>query len=78
MKTAISIPDEVFAEAERLCRQLGKSRSQLYTEAVRHYLAVHDADVVTERLNRLADELGHEDRKLAEVMANRVLQRAEW
>jgi hypothetical protein len=31
MKTAISIPDAIFAEAERLARRLEKSRSELYS-----------------------------------------------
>jgi hypothetical protein len=33
-ETAISVPDKIFAEAERLARRLKKSRSQVYTEAV--------------------------------------------
>ena len=33
MKTAISLPDEIFEEAERLARWLKKSRSELYREA---------------------------------------------
>jgi predicted transcriptional regulator len=35
MKTAISIPDDVFERAERLAKLVGKSRSQLYCDAVR-------------------------------------------
>jgi metal-responsive CopG/Arc/MetJ family transcriptional regulator len=35
MKTAISIPDDVFAAAERLARRLKKSRSELYSRALR-------------------------------------------
>ena len=34
MKTAISIPDEVFRSAERLAQRLGVSRSELYAKAV--------------------------------------------
>src|SRR5712692_3162654 len=77
MKTAISVPEEIFAQAERLRRKLGKSRSELYSEAVREYLASHDPDEITERLNRLADEL-YEEYGAFEGMARRVLQRAEW
>jgi hypothetical protein len=33
MKTAISVPDDMFEEADRLAKRLGKSRSQLYTAA---------------------------------------------
>lgn len=38
MKTAISLLDEIFAEAEAIAQQLGMSRSELYTEALKAYL----------------------------------------
>jgi metal-responsive CopG/Arc/MetJ family transcriptional regulator len=38
MKTAISIPDDVFASADRLAKRLRMSRSELYARAVRQYL----------------------------------------
>jgi hypothetical protein len=57
MKTTISVPDEVFEKAERLAARTDKSRSQLYTEAMREYLARQDPGSVTERLNELVDEL---------------------
>ena len=44
MKTAISIPDDVFERAERLARHTKKSRSQLFSEAVREYVARHAPD----------------------------------
>ncbi len=57
MKTAVSIPNDVFREAERLTRELGKSRSQLYAEALKEYLARHDPDSVTAALNDVYDSL---------------------
>ena len=39
MKTAISIPDDLFASADRLAKRLKMSRSELYTRAVRQYVA---------------------------------------
>jgi predicted transcriptional regulator len=39
VKTAISIPDELFREVERYSRRLKVSRSRLFAEAVREYLA---------------------------------------
>lgn len=38
MKTAISIPDDLFEAAERLREQTGASRSALYAEAIRAHL----------------------------------------
>lgn len=51
MKTAISIRDEIFEAAERAAEVLGISRSELYTKAVGEFVARHDGERVTERLN---------------------------
>jgi len=39
MKTAISIPDDVFAAAEAEARRLGVSRSGLFAKAVAEFVA---------------------------------------
>ena len=51
MKVAISVPDPVFDAADRLARELKKSRSQLYAEAVAEYIGAHGANAVREQLN---------------------------
>jgi len=51
MKTAISIPDEVFVAAEGLAERLGMSRSQLYSSAIAQYIEAHRSKGVTARLN---------------------------
>jgi len=53
MKTAISIPDEVFRAAERVAKRLGLSRSEFYSRAVAGYVDEHDDDKVTEALDRV-------------------------
>ncbi len=53
MKTAISLPDDLFAAADALAGRLGVSRSELYATAVAEFLAKHSASEVTERLNRV-------------------------
>ena len=53
MKTAVSLPDDVFAEAEMLSRTLGTSRSSLYAAALREYLARHRPDAITAALDAL-------------------------
>ena len=53
MKTAISIPDKVFDSAERLADRLGKTRSQLYTQAISNYIAKHKTDDVTKKLDEV-------------------------
>jgi antitoxin MazE6 len=51
MKTAVSVPDEVFAKAERLARRMKKSRSELFSNALAEYIDRHAPDHVTETMN---------------------------
>lgn len=53
MKTAISLPDDLFASADALAARLGVSRSELYATAVAEFLAKHTASQVTAQLDRL-------------------------
>jgi predicted transcriptional regulator len=78
MKTAISIPDELFRQADALAEQLGKSRSQLYREALADYVARRDPAAVTTALNELADELAADRTGFVEHAAHQALASAEW
>jgi hypothetical protein len=78
MKTAISIPDEVFQGAERLARRTRKSRSQVFSDAVREYVARHDPDEVTEAMNRVCDEVGNTSDPFVSAAARRLLEQVEW
>ena len=78
MKTAISLPDEVFQEADRLARRLKKSRSRLYREAVTEYVARHDPDAVTAAMDALVSELDTRPEAFVAAAARRVLENAEW
>jgi len=80
MKTAISIPDDLFSAAEEAAKRLGLSRSELYRKAIRGFLVEHDDDTVTDALNAIyaadSDEL-HLDPELARLQAA-SLQREDW
>jgi predicted transcriptional regulator len=78
MKTAISIPDDVFAEADRLARKLNQSRSQLYSRAVREYVARHSADDVTQALDELYAAQDATDARFATAAGKRTLEHVEW
>jgi metal-responsive CopG/Arc/MetJ family transcriptional regulator len=78
MKTAISIPDKVFRDAERLSRRLKKSRSQIYTEAVTDFIARHDPEAVTEAMNRVCDTMGDYPDPAVSVAARYTLEEVEW
>jgi metal-responsive CopG/Arc/MetJ family transcriptional regulator len=66
MKTAISLPDSVFEEAEALAQQLGVSRSELYTKALQAYLKRHNRDQILLKLNQVYSK---ESSELDPVMA---------
>ena len=51
MKTAISIPDNLFNDAEITARQLGLARSQLYVLAIKEFIEHHNKDKITQKLN---------------------------
>ncbi len=78
MKTAISLPENVFKEAERFARRFKKSRSQLYVEALKEYLARHSPDDITEQMNRVADSLGAQPDSFAIVLTRKLLRRERW
>jgi len=68
MKTAISLPDSVFEQAEALAQQLGLSRSELYTKALRSYLKRHNRDQILLKLNQVyAKESSELDPEMARM-----------
>ena len=78
MKTAVSIPNGVFQGAERIALRSKKSRSQLYSEALREYIARHSPDDVTEAMNRVCDELSEPLDPFVAEAARRTFERNEW
>jgi hypothetical protein len=53
MKTAVSVPDDLFRLAETAARRLRVSRSQLYATALAEFLDRQRTNGVTERLNEV-------------------------
>ena len=78
MKTAVSIPDEVFEEAERLARRTKKSRSRLFSDALREYVARRTPEKITRAMDAALAEIGDDDHRFAVSASRRVLQRSEW
>ena len=79
MKTAVSLPDDVFQGAERYAKRTRKTRSQLYAEAIGEYLARHAPDEVTEDMNAVVDQvgIGAKDDFVA-AAGRRALHDIEW
>ncbi len=78
MKTAVSIPDELFQRADALARRLGKSRSQIYREALRDYLARREPRAVTDALDVVAGELDTAPDPWLSEAGRAALERTEW
>ena len=79
MKTAISIPDPIFDEAERFARRANQSRSELYSRAVQEYLNRHVPERVTAEMDAALDAIGEPAGDLqARAAARRVLHGVEW
>ena len=78
MKTAISIKDAVFREAEKYAKKAKISRSQLYSEAIEEYLSKrNEADLIA-RINAVCEEV---DTSLDPAIRNyqsRASKREKW
>jgi len=80
MKTAVSVPDDVFEQTPRFDRSNGRSRSEVYSAALREYVARHAPDEVTESLDRVVTELGPDGGRDPFIAAAgvRTLDASEW
>jgi predicted transcriptional regulator len=78
MKTAISLPDVVFRNADRLAKRLKMSRSELYREAVAEYVARHEPEAVTEALDAVARKVESRPNGFVASASRSVLERTEW
>ena len=80
MKTAVSIPDEIFRRAERLARRTKRSRSRVFSDALEEYLARHSPDEITEAMNKVCDDLGDDAAPdpFVSGAARRILENTEW
>ena len=79
MKTAVSVPDDLFAQVDRLAKRSRRSRSEVYSAALREYVARHAPDEVTVGLDAVLAELGQPDAgDLTTTAARRTLESSEW
>jgi len=78
MKTAISLPDDVFESAERLARRERRSRSEVYSAAIREYVARHAPDEVTDALNDVIGDIDPPLDPWVRAAGNGVIERSEW
>jgi len=78
MKTAISIPDKLFAAADNYAKNHGFSRSKLYTKAVAQFLEQYPADHITEKLNEVYTHQNSKLDKNLSSMQYHTIEQEEW
>jgi metal-responsive CopG/Arc/MetJ family transcriptional regulator len=82
VKTAISVPDETFAQVERSAKCLGVTRSEFYSRAARFYLEHLEQESLTTEINAALDLIGDDDDSAAAAVSagRRTLESAddEW
>jgi len=79
MKTAVSVPDDLFAQVDRLARRSHRSRSEVYSTALREYLARHETDEVSAALDRVVAEVdGSTQGSFVDAAARRTLTDTDW
>ena len=78
MKTAVSIPDDIFERAERLARRSRRSRSEVYAAALDEYVARHAPDEVTDTMNRVCEEIGNDEDTFLAAAGRYAPKRVEW
>ena len=78
MKTAISIPDPLFKEAERLTKRLRIPRSQLYARALQAYLQRQRSKGIKEALDEVYRTESSELDPVLSQLQTMALGQEEW
>lgn len=79
MKTAVSLPDDLFEAVEELARRSRRKRSEVYAAALREYVARHSDDEITDSINRVLEQIGGDPPDpFVDEAARRVLASTEW
>jgi predicted transcriptional regulator len=78
MKTAVSVPDDLFEQAEHLAKRLDISRSQLYQRALLEFVARHSPESITTTLDRVCGEIEPSAEPFVARATRRSLARSSW
>ena len=78
MKTAVSIPDALFAEAEAAAKRQGVSRSKLVQTALQEFLNRERSRNITDRLNASLAANPEPADPFLDAIARETLLAVEW
>jgi predicted DNA-binding protein len=71
MKTAISVPNEIFENASRAAAALGMTRSAFFARAVERYLQQLEAESITLEIDAALANVSEDDSGSAAVAVGR-------
>ncbi|MDX2307033.1 MAG: CopG family transcriptional regulator [Hyphomicrobium sp.] len=81
MKTAVSIPDDLFKRAEAEAKRRGVSRSKLYQEALEMHLAQKRSAELKRRINKSIEKYGDPSEGMEpwlDASLKSILENSEW
>ena len=78
MKTAVSLPDNLFSEAEKTARRLKVSRSQFYAMAIEEFISRRKANAITERLNQVYSQHRAEVDPVLQIAQLDSIKKQSW
>ena len=78
MKTAVSLPDDLFVSADKYAMDNGLTRSALFANALREYLINHRKDNITDRINEVIDQIGQPVDQIVIKHNKQKLRDVEW
>ena len=61
MKTAISLPDTLFEKAKKTAHYMGIKRSRLFVIALEDYIARHNGEMITKKLNEVYENINQDE-----------------
>lgn len=78
MKTAISVPNDVFELSEKLAKKLKVSRSKIFAMGVKKLGEEYDEDDITARINKVCEEVDTSLDPYWKELQSRILPKDEW
>ena len=61
MKTAISLSDTLFENAEKTAKYMGITRSKLFANALEEYIIRHNGEMITQKLNEVYEKINPDE-----------------
>ena len=78
MKTAISIPDNLFKNAEKIAKEMGISRSELYSRAIESFIEKKMSENITRQLDKIYVYNSSSLSSILAKMQTMSLSREDW